>query len=157
MPVKRIKNRKGFTLVELMIVVAIIGILAAIAIPNFLEFRLKAKSSEAKAVLGAIRHAELAYFAEWAFFVANQPLTPILDRSLRPNKEVWLTNTRFSIIGFAAEGSVFFSYALEGVDFPIGSAGYSAASESDIDGDGAVSRYRINNTNSETVKSGDDY
>ncbi len=52
---RKIRNRKGFTLVELMIVVAIIGILAAIAIPNFLNFRLKAKTSEAKSNLGAIR------------------------------------------------------------------------------------------------------
>ena len=69
---QRIRNRKGFTLVELMIVVAIIGILAAIAIPNFLQFRLKAKTSEAKSNLGAIRSTEVAYFAEWDTYVGNQ-------------------------------------------------------------------------------------
>ena len=73
---QRIRNRKGFTLVELMIVVAIIGILAAIAIPNFLDFRLKAKTSEAKSNLGAIRSTEVAYFAEWNFYIGNQPMTP---------------------------------------------------------------------------------
>jgi type IV pilus assembly protein PilA len=56
--------QKGFTLIELMIVVAIIGILAAIAIPNFLRFQAKSKQSEAKTNLGGIFTAETAYFAE---------------------------------------------------------------------------------------------
>ena len=56
-------NKKGFTLIELMIVVAIIGILAAIAIPNFLKFQAKAKQSEAKTNLGAIYVAQLSYFS----------------------------------------------------------------------------------------------
>jgi type IV pilus assembly protein PilA len=59
-----LKGKKGFTLIELMIVVAIIGILAAIAIPNFLKFQAKSKQSEAKSNLGAIFTGELAYFGE---------------------------------------------------------------------------------------------
>jgi type IV pilus assembly protein PilA len=59
-----LKSKKGFTLIELMIVVAIIGILAAIAIPNFLKFQAKSKQSEAKANLGAIFTGEVAYFGE---------------------------------------------------------------------------------------------
>jgi type IV pilus assembly protein PilA len=59
-----LRNRKGFTLIELMIVVAIIGILAAIAIPNFLKFQAKSKQSEAKTNLKAVFTAETAYFGE---------------------------------------------------------------------------------------------
>jgi type IV pilus assembly protein PilA len=62
---KMLKNKKGFTLIELMIVVAIIGILAAIAIPNFMNYQCKAKQSEAKTVLGNIRVAQEAYRAEY--------------------------------------------------------------------------------------------
>mgnify|MGYP002864882039 CR=1 FL=1 len=57
-------GKKGFTLIELMIVVAIIGILAAIAIPNFLKFQAKSKQSEAKVNLKAIYVAETGYFGE---------------------------------------------------------------------------------------------
>lgn len=55
---------KGFTLIELMIVVAIIGILAAIAIPNFLRYQAKAKQSEAKGQLGAIYVSQITYHSE---------------------------------------------------------------------------------------------
>jgi len=55
---------RGFTLIELMIVVAIIGVLAAIAIPNFIKFQARSKQSEAKANLKAIYTAQKAYFAE---------------------------------------------------------------------------------------------
>lgn len=57
-------KKKGFTLIELMIVVAIIGILAAIAIPNFLKFQAKARQSEAKSNLASIATAQISYMAE---------------------------------------------------------------------------------------------
>ncbi len=61
---KPVKGQKGFTLIELMIVVAIIGILAAIAIPNFLRYQAKSRQSEAKTNLGAVFVAETAYMSE---------------------------------------------------------------------------------------------
>lgn len=63
-----LRSKKGFTLIELMIVVAIIGILAAIAIPNFLRFQAKSKQSEAKTNLGGIFTAEVAYYGEHNYY-----------------------------------------------------------------------------------------
>jgi len=154
---QRIRNRKGFTLVELMIVVAIIGILAAIAIPNFLQFRLKAKTSEAKSNLGAIRSTEVAYFAEWDFYVANQPPTPTGDRRGQTNKETWIITTRFSILGFAPEGSVFYDYALITVPaaaFPTSAVGLSMYAIGDLDGDSVLSSFYVTDSTNEILKEG---
>ncbi len=64
MSMLRKRLTRGFTLIELMIVVAIIGILALIAIPNFMKFQAKAKQSEAKTNLKAFYTAAKSNFAE---------------------------------------------------------------------------------------------
>lgn len=59
------KNQTGFSLIELMIVVVIIGILSTIAIPQYQNFQLKAKQSEAKANLGGLYTTMKTFQAEW--------------------------------------------------------------------------------------------
>lgn len=58
-------NSNGFSLVELMVVVAIIGLLAAIAVPMYSKFQARARQSEAKANLSAIFSAEASFATEW--------------------------------------------------------------------------------------------
>ena len=85
--VKRIAH--GFTLIELMIVVAIIGILAAIAVPSFSRFQARAKQSEAKILLKSM------FVAEKSFFSTNDQY-----------------NTRGDEIGFAFDASNRYFYRL---------------------------------------------
>ncbi|OGC89752.1 MAG: hypothetical protein A2W25_02595 [candidate division Zixibacteria bacterium RBG_16_53_22] len=65
------KNNKGFTLIELMIVVVIIGILAALAIPRFMRSTTKSKQSEAKQLLKQIYTMQHAYRQEFNSYCLN--------------------------------------------------------------------------------------
>jgi len=67
---KRVKNKKGFTLIELMIVVAIVGILAAIAIPAYLDYTVKSKLTEVSAATDALAQAASEYHASVGYFPA---------------------------------------------------------------------------------------
>ena len=91
-------NRKGFTLVEVLIVVIIIGILAAIGIPQFASSIEKAKGGEARAGLGHLQTGEKIYFAEREYYT-----TVLNDLDITLSQRYWaFTITTPSSVTFTA-------------------------------------------------------
>ena len=128
---KKLHTRKGgFTLIELMIVVAIIGILAAIAIPNFLRFQLKAKSSEGKTNIAAIRTAEESFFAEFNRYVSADASPATIGDNVKVTfTDAGSVGANFATMGWDPEGEVFFNYAVQ-----IGTGNtYNATAAANID------------------------
>ena len=118
-----------------MIVVAIIGILAAIAIPNFVRFQMRSKTSEAKTNLAAVRTAQEGYFAEYGVYVQARE-TP---NNPGPQKQGWRSAGAWNewlVLGWEPEGDVYFQYGT----FPTGVA-YTIEARSDLDGDGVPAEF----------------
>ncbi len=141
-------NQQGFTLIELMIVVAIIGILAAIAIPNFARYQLKSKTTEAKANLGGIKAAQEAYRAENDFF-ATCAANPAAI-SAQGAKQAWVApaaGAGWGEIGFQPAGAVYYQYEVASANDNAAAIGtmagnttgtdYAASAVADLDKDGA--------------------
>ena len=90
---KSLKRQDGFTLVELMVVVAIIGLLSAVAIPNFKKYQAKAKTSEAKLQLSAAYTAEQAFYSDFNIYHVC-----LNYMGFNPGNEI---SQRFFMVGFS--------------------------------------------------------
>jgi type IV pilus assembly protein PilA len=132
-------RQSGFSLIELMITVAIVGVLTAIAIPNFMRYQMRARSTEAPTNLQAISKAQGAYFAEFGSYVSVSAPVPAAVPGAA--KAPWVFGSNFDVLGWSPEGSVYFQYAINADN--LGGGGslvrFTAEAASDMDGDGDLS------------------
>lgn len=130
------QRKNGFSLIELMIVVAIIGILASIAIPNFIAMQMKAKRSEVPGNLNGIKVSELAYEAAFNSYInaATKPAT------IGKTAQAWVPTTDgFSSIGWAPDGMVRGAYEVTSASM----TDFLALGSCDVDGDGNPAHYSV--------------
>jgi len=116
-----------------MIVVFIIGVLAAVAIPMLMTYQLKSKTAEVKTNLSAIRVLEEGHFGEYEVYRSAAAEPAAVPGPVAADFDA--VNSDFAPLGFAPEGRVYFSY---GVAVSPDQVGFTADAAADIDGDGFV-------------------
>ncbi|MBI2376334.1 MAG: prepilin-type N-terminal cleavage/methylation domain-containing protein [Deltaproteobacteria bacterium] len=158
----KLRGALGFTLIELMIVVAIIGVLAALAIPNFIRYQLRSKTAEAKTTMGGIRVSQETFRSESDNYAnitsvepANLPGTVKLDWNVvnftcptTCDRSATETCTTFDCIGFSPAGLVYYRYrsphrqAMATV-----TAEFASGAQGDLDGDTNLGNYAYRSAN----------
>jgi prepilin-type N-terminal cleavage/methylation domain-containing protein len=148
----RSREKAGFTLVELMMVVALVGVLSAIAIPNFMTYQARTRRSEGYVNLASIARSQKSYFAEKDTFHDSAGSWP--DPTLLPGgvltteKMTWDSDSEdaFGELGWHPEGKVFYSYESTTPLIVPGlsknctcSVCFTATAYGDVDGNGLVS------------------
>lgn len=152
--VKSLQNQRGFTLIELMVVVAIIGILASIAIPNFLKYMARSRQSEAKTNLGGIFVSETSYYGDNSRYGSFNEVGFVLATSTGG------TSNRYTYRSPAAGGAAT-SSGTPGIDLipagvganepentvspsGAGPGSFTATATANIDGDPTIDQWHVN-------------
>jgi len=140
----------GFTLIEIMVVVAIIGLLASMAVPGFQRMTLRAQAAERAVVMNTIGRAiaeavssrqGLPDPANKTFWIGvpNPPGAPgPLRRMFQPGLAGW------TWLPDVVEGATYYSYSFVALAPPAGAATLMVVATGDLDGDGAVSTKVVN-------------
>jgi prepilin-type N-terminal cleavage/methylation domain-containing protein len=142
-------GKRGFTLVEVIIVVAIIGVLSAISIPQYQQYTLVAKRAEVPVNVDGIRVAEVAYWYAFDTYVTEQTWNP--DSSPGRKARSWTTGTGFEDLGWAPDGEVRGSYRVKqraakaqgiGIGLLKHQKNVTISGKCDVDGDGTEAEFK---------------
>ena len=118
--------------------VPVVGIMAAIAIPNFIEMQLRAKRAEVPGYVDGIRVAQIGYNAEFDSYLAIPEPVPLDPLMLADRSVDWPSGTLFDELGWSPYGQVRGTYwvevAADGSDFTVHGM-------CDVDGDGEPAHY----------------
>jgi type IV pilus assembly protein PilA len=155
--IKSLQGQKGFTLIELMIVVAIIGILAAIAIPNFLQYQARARQSESRTNLGGVFVSQTAFLGEAGRYGSFQEVGFTLASATNrytyrspanggagassAAQGVDMFQTALPIVIAQAAGAVVSGGTLATAATP---AAFTATASGNIDGDATLDQWHVN-------------
>ena len=128
----------GIVIVIIILVCAVpcLGILAAIAIPNFVKYQQRAKASEVKMNMRAIATAEKAYFGEHDKFVAAGPVPASVPRA---QATTFTPDQGFSALGWRPESPVRYQYEVQ----LLGPKTAVVVGHGDLNGDGVASEYKL--------------
>jgi len=139
----RSNSEAGFTLVELLIVVGIVGLLSAIAVPNFLSYQARSRRSEAYVNLAAVGRIQNTYFSERGeYYEAGNWPDPVPYGMWSTRKMVWdaASEAAYAELGWRPEGQVYYSYDTNTGATPCTcTLCFTATAIGDVDGDGLPS------------------
>ena len=154
--------RRGFTLIEIMITVAILAVLAALALPTYKHYLFRSRTTEARTIIGGIKSSQQGMFAEfdnYANIAAPHPAPipsigfklpwhPVLPCLPTCSRHTPADCTSFDCISYEPSNDVYYVYASPAIQVPPGaSIEFAIGALGDVDGNAANGGFSFQSSN----------